>query len=102
MIYSVWNQGKSLYDYYESPNVQQKLNTPKPTHLASKPFGLTVDQAAWPLPGNAKYTGSGDLAKGRIASRSSGGLGAFEGGSMAPMILLGLAAFVLWKTDILK
>jgi hypothetical protein len=102
MIYSVWNQGKELYDYYESPEVNNKLNTPKPKHLKNKPFGLTVTQAAWPLPSNARYVGSGDIAKGKIASRP-GALGAFEGsGSMMPLLLLAGVAVILWKTKALS
>ena len=104
MIYSVWNQGARAYDYYESPELQKTLNTPIPSHIPSKDMGATVAQAAWPLPASARKVGSGEFAKGRVASRSaSSPLGAISMDANTIGILgLGLAAFLLWKSGFLK
>lgn len=106
MIYSVWNQGARQYDYYESPEVQQELNTPMPNHIRQKELGATVDQASWPLPISARKVGSGEFAKGRVASRN-GGAGAPLGAinmdtNTVAMMGFGLAAFLLWRSGFLK
>lgn len=79
MIYSVWNQGRGLYDYFQTSEVQDVANAPRPTHLRSTKLGLTPTQAAWPLPAGAKRIGSGEFARGRVASTGGGqtGLGDF-------------------------
>lgn len=105
MIYSVWNQGTVAYDYYETPEVQKVLNTPPPRHIPAKDKGATVDQAAWPLPVSARRIGSGDFAKGRVASRKTNGapLGSINMDSSTIGILgLGIAAFVLWRNGFFK
>ena len=104
MIYSVWNQGARVYDYYQSPEVQHTLNTPVPKHIRPKEYGVTVDQASWPLPASARKVGSGELAKGRIASRGGAGspLGAIMDSNTLGMIGLGIAAFFLWKSGFFK
>lgn len=99
MIYSVWNQGKGSYDYYQSPDVQYKANTPKPSHLRATKLGLTVNQAAWPLPGGSRMVGSGPYAKGRIASLA--GDSAMDS-NVVGIIGLGIVAFLLWKSGFLK
>lgn len=105
MIYSVWNQGIGGYDYYESPDVQHTLNTPAPNHIRPKELGATIDQAAWPLPSSHRKVGSGEFAKGRVASRGGTGspLGAIPMDTNTIGIIgLGIAAFVLWKSGYLK
>lgn len=105
MIYSVWNQGARVYDYYEAPTVQNSANTPVPKHIRAKPLGATIDQAAWPLPSTAKLIGRGKLARGRIASHRGSGvtLGAISmDTNTIGMIGLGVAAFLLWKNGFLK
>ena len=67
MIYSVWNQGAKLYDYFETPEVAAKANAPKPSMPVAK-IGVTPECAAWPLPAGAKPVGKGPLPRGRIAS----------------------------------
>lgn len=106
MIYSVWNQPSRSYDYYEAPDKQLGANTPSPKHIDTLKLGVPVDRAGWPLPGNAVKVGSGDRAKGRIASRpgaSRAGLGAIP---MDPNTLgiigMGVAAFLLWKMGFAK
>ena len=105
MIYSVWNQGARQYDYYETGQVQKEANTPPPRHIRPGPLGATIDQAAWPLPASARKVGSGEFARGRIASRSRDllSLSGFEvDKNTVAMIGLGLAAYLLWKSGFLK
>lgn len=76
MIFSVWNQGTSQFDYFETDELQQKLNAPKPSHLVQRTLGATPEQAAWPLPRNARPIGTGPNAIGRVAAhKNSGALG---------------------------
>ena len=105
MIYSVWNQGARSYDYYENGDVQKSANTPIPSHISSPMLGATIDQAAWPLPPNAVKVGSGEFAKGRVASRGGNllSMGAFSmDTNTVAMIGLGVAAYFLWKSGFLK
>lgn len=67
MRYSVWNSQQRLYDYYESASVPTTTNAPKPQHLSSRTLGATVEQAAWPLPSDARKVGQGELAVGMVA-----------------------------------
>lgn len=97
MIYSVWNQAKQAFDYYQTNGVQKKVNTEKPSHMRSRKFGLTVDQAAWPVPSGARYMGSGSMPKGRIGNlKGRAALSGFEPNS-ANMLLLATAGLVAYK-----
>jgi hypothetical protein len=98
MIYSVWNQGAGVFDYYEAPGVEAKANVGKPTHLRSRTLGATPSQAAWPLPAAARLVGSGEHAQGRVSSVGGAELGATDGsGGLVKIGLLGLCAYLLWK-----
>ena len=101
MIYSVWNQGKGVYDYFQTPDVQEVANAPKPKHLKMRQLGMSPAHAAWPLPSGAKLIGSGEFARGRMAiSESSRGMGSFgiEDLIFNPTyIAIGIAAFLWWK-----
>jgi hypothetical protein len=100
VTYSVWNQGAGAFDYYEAPGVEAKANVPKPAHLRHRTLGSTPTQAAWPLPASARLVGSGDHARGRVASFSSGSALGGVGGDMGILFkvgLLGLSAILLWK-----
>lgn len=101
MIYSVWNQGIGAFDYFEDDSKPESLNTPAPRHIASRTLGSTIEQAAWPLPGNVRHIGSGAQAVGRVASRIGGRGGAL--GDILPSdplikagLLVGVAA-LMWK-----
>jgi hypothetical protein len=106
MIYSVWNQPARQYDYYETGTMQKGANMPAPRHIRSEPLGATIDQASWPLPSSSRKIGSGEFAKGRIASRSGGKLLSLGAISMdtntIAIIGLGVAALVLWRSGFLK
>lgn len=98
MIYSVWNQAKQAFDYFQTNGVQKKANTDKPSHLRSRKLGLTVTEAAWPVPSGARFIGSGDMPKGRIGTTKKGlrGLGSFEP-TTTNMLLLATAGVVAYK-----
>lgn len=98
MIYSVWNQGKGVYDYYQTPDVQEVANAPKPGHLRATNLGMTPAQAAWPLPAGAQKIGSGEYARGRVAIQKIAGLGSYElGGVPVTWLIVGALAFVVWR-----
>lgn len=99
MHYSVWNQAVGAYDYFESPDQQASLNVERPGHLVSRTLGSTIDQAAWPLPGNARHVGSGSDAIGRVATRKSLAMGADDASSssLVKAGLLAAAALLVWK-----
>ena len=99
-MYSVWNQGVGMFDYFQDDVVQADLNAAPPKHLASRALGSTVDQAAWPLPPDARPVGQGVAPVGRIASRTGGGaLGGVLGGDDAILKagLLAAAGFLAWR-----
>lgn len=83
MRYSVWNQAASAFDYYESSEGNGRANAPKPDHLRARTLGLTVEQAAWPLPAGAQYVGSGPFASGRLAIAKSAALGDDAAGGLS-------------------
>lgn len=94
MVYSVWNQSKKAYDYYKAGKPLNRVNASAPKHIPNTKLGATLTQASWPLPAGARYLGSGEIAKGRIAMKKGfAGLGATEGGPGAvfwlPFIVFG-------------
>lgn len=98
MKYSVYNFGKGAFDYYEDARQNHSLNAPKPSHLVSRTLGSTVEQASWPLPSDARLTGSGPVAVGRVASRGGGALGdAVLGSPLGKAAALLAAAILAYK-----
>lgn len=99
MIYSIWNQGQGVYDYYSAGGPQETANAPKPSHLKQSKLGLTPAQASWPLPVGAKKIGSGEFARGRVASSSSRALGSFGIDDLFDyrVLLIGAAAYLWWR-----
>lgn len=103
MIYSVWDQARRRYDYYDAPDAQRDNDTsaPRPAHLRAQALGTSPERAAWPLPSNAQPIGNGKYARGMVASRqgSLSGLGFIPTLSLTPsnLILWGALAFVGWK-----
>jgi hypothetical protein len=97
-MYSVWQQGRGVFDYFEDRREQPSLNAPAPTHIGHRTLGSTVDQAAWPLPADAKRIGSGPVAIGRIAATKAGGaLGDIGGSPLVKAGLLTVAAILAYK-----
>jgi len=97
--FSVWNQSLGAFDYYESSSSQPTLNVEKPTHLVPRQLGATVDQAAWPLPGNVRKIGSGTNPIGKIA-RAPGAAMGDDGIAGIPLSTIAIGAgiaFVVWK-----
>lgn len=96
MIYSVWNQGKRAYDYFEDGTPQAQVHAPAPK-IRKRQMGATVDEIGWKLPSDAVHIGSGDRAKGRIAaSDTPGALGVLDMATASPLLVLGAGALVLW------
>jgi len=100
MIYSVWNQGQGVFEYYEDGVPQTQLNVEKPSHIAERTLGATVEQAAWPLPPAARLTGHGPVPVGRIAARKSGVAlaGLTDDLSLVKIGMLAGAAYIAVKT----
>lgn len=98
MIYSVWNQGAGVYDYYESGEQQKTFNAPAPNHIRSTShLGATIKSAAWPLPSDARRVGAGDHPVGRIAMHREG-LGFLpEFGGVTKLLLLAGAGWLVLK-----
>ena len=97
MIYSVWNQGAKAYDYYQSSAQQNGANTPSPSHLKKTSLGMTPEQAAWPLPSDARKLGRGAFPKGRIARKGGAVALSGVGGSEIQIGLLLVSAFLIWR-----
>lgn len=104
MIYSVWNQAAKAYDYYETPGSPTTVNAASPKHLRQAKLGLTSVQASWPLPAGAQRTGSGTLARGRIAHpRGGSGLGSVTDSAFGLVsspfgfVIAGGLIFAAWK-----
>lgn len=98
MMFSVWNQGAEAFDYYEDGRAQDVLNVEKPAHLVNRTLGSTVDQAAWPLPSDARLVGRGPVPVGRIAARrGAGALGDVADRSLVTVGLVALAAVAAWR-----
>lgn len=100
MIWSVWNHAIRGYDYYRSPDPDDRVNTPSPKHIPRKDHGVPPDRASWPLPKNAVKIGSGELARGRIASTKAHELaGLADRNIVIPMswVATGVAAWLLWR-----
>lgn len=78
MMYSVWNQVRGGFDYYEDAKALPTVNAERPSHLIARTLGSTVEQAAWPLPSDAKPVGHGQVPVGRIARAGGVALGDSE------------------------
>ena len=99
MIYSVWNQGRREFDYYESPGGADRANADAPHHIRARPMGAVPAEVGWPLPAGARLVGRGASARGRIAStaRARAGLGLDLDHNTVGIVGLGIAAVLLWR-----
>ncbi len=96
MIYSVWDHAERVYHYYQTPDRSAATSAPKPAHLRSAKLGNSPEQAAWPLPSNAKRVGKGKYPKGHIASTKSG-LGILPELAGSNLLLYGAIGYLLYK-----
>ena len=99
MTYSVWRPELRAYDYYEDGRAQAEAGTPR--HLrAGRQLGVASEGAGWPLPGDARYIGRGQLPRGCVANpgRPSSSLGDLGDGGTKLVVAFGLAisAIGLW------
>lgn len=92
MTYSVWDNGTRSYVYYEAPGVSE-IHAGPPPRMTGGMLGATPDQAAWRLPFGARRTGSGDIARGRIASLGDSG----DGFSVTQLIIYPVIGYLLWR-----
>ena len=94
MIYSVWNQGARRFDYFETREENGKANAEPPSHLRPGKLGVTMQQAAWPLPVGAQPIGSGSYAQGMIAAPRDGAMAVGDVAlpSSAMWLVLGIGA----------
>jgi hypothetical protein len=98
VIYSVWNQGRRGYDYYETSE-PARANAPMPRHVGGgSSLGIVPDALAWPLPSDAREIGFGPLARGLIAEKKDGfALGAVPGGNVGFVVALVGGFFLLTR-----
>lgn len=97
MVYSVWNPGTRLYDYYATGEVNRDVHAPTPRHIRqSSQLGATVESAAWRLPAGARPAGRGALPRGRIAVSGGGALGFFDIIDL-PLPVLLVGGYVAWR-----
>jgi hypothetical protein len=104
MLYSVMNTKSRQYDYYETGEAESSWHAPPaPRARAATALGAVPEDAAWPLPSGARRVGSGEMARGRIATRRGTpigmpGLGAIEPAlevaATAAAMIAGLALLV--------
>lgn len=92
-----------MYDYYQSSQPQLRANVEKPAHLKPAKLGLTVNQAAWPLPAATKKVGRGQYPHGRIATLTRDPLGFFPDlSSPFTWIAVGVLAYFAIKKGWIK
>jgi hypothetical protein len=98
VIYSVWDHAVRAYRYYETPDRSAATSAPKPAHLRAAPLGLSPDEAAWPLPSNARPVGQGKYPRGLIASRGGSALGILPFDLTTPnLVIVGVVGYLLFK-----
>jgi hypothetical protein len=99
MQYSVYDHGSRLYTYYQDGRTEG-THAGAPSVLASGKIGVPPDAGAWRLPLGAKKVGTGELPRGRIASRGGGPLAAVDLGSPQNMVVaigVGYLAYLAWR-----
>jgi len=88
MIFSVYDPETRRFRYYEGKGqLAARMFAPHPSFRIQHPLGMSPEEAAFPLPPNAKLIGEGPRAKGVIASCASRqGLGAILGASRSTFV----------------
>jgi hypothetical protein len=84
--YSTWNPATAQWDYWTAmggPNLRGGVIAPAP-RLRNGRLGIAPEDAARPLPMTAVKVGSGPIARGLVAHRGMGAMGAFD---VDPMLL---------------
>lgn len=96
MLYSTWNETKSQWDYYEAMGkLDSGVFAPRPSMPMGNRLGLAPSEAERSLPAGAKYVGSGELARGLVASRKTlGFLG--DTGTLMKFAVYGAVGYVVW------
>lgn len=102
MIFSVYNPSTRAYDYYQTTTGSGATHAGAPAKsMFASALGAAPEQAAWSLPTSAQKIGSGQIARGRIATKGS--LVPFAGelwqdaGAIELAALAAVAAYFLWR-----
>lgn len=99
MRYSVYNHASRLYDYYEDRRTDG-THAGAPTVLASGKIGVPPEAGSWRLPMGVRKVGTGEMPRGRIASRGGDALAAVsvsDPKTVAVAIGLGYLAYLAWR-----
>ncbi len=89
--FSVWNYGTRKYDYYAAGQYKGTHVTQPENHaMLGSRLGQTPDEFAASVPVGASKVGSGDVAKGQVASFG-------EKGSVRQWLLYGVFAYIAWR-----
>lgn len=90
-LFSVWSYATRKYDYYQAGDHQGTHITQPTVHsFAGSQLGMTVDEFAAHVPQGATKVGSGDIAKGQVASFG-------EMGRIRTWLIYGALAFLAWR-----
>lgn len=90
----MFNYSSGLYDYYQDNKNLGVGATPPKKRLLGGNLGVAPEQAALSLPSGAKKIGSGDAAKGVIATS---GVTFFDSMDYVKIGLLLGSAVILWR-----
>lgn len=92
--YSIYNYGTRKYDYYRGHGDGATHAAPSRIRGQSD-IGAIPEQAAVILPAGAVKIGSGDLPRGRIATRDA--MGEYGVGDVPRYAIYALVAYLAWK-----
>ena len=100
VTHSVWNPRTLRWDYYRAlggANLRYGVFAPSP-HVPTQSIGTPIDKAARPLPLGASKVGSGDIARGLVAGRTTlAGIVDSYAGKAALGALAALGLYSLWR-----
>lgn len=104
MIYSCFDPGSGLYDYYETDE-NKPLNADLPVPklgAVDNPIGIPAINAGRPVPPTARKIGRGWHARGMVADcskRGFSGMGELnlDAGIVMPALLLAGVVLLAWK-----
>ncbi len=99
MIYSVYHHGHRKYDYYQDGRTDG-THAGAPGVLASGKIGVVPEAGAWRLPLTATKIGSGEMPRGRIASRGGVpllGVSLSDPTTLVIAIGVGYLAYKAWR-----
>lgn len=100
-LYSVWNPTSLSWDYYQAPGELRAGVFAEDARLSGGfKIGMTVEEAARPLPVGATLVGRGAEARGMVATRNGGrplGIFGLEGDTLFRVALFAGGAYLAWR-----